>query len=469
MPHITRSHITAQDFGWHQRFTIQANKQFADFPFSHEDGGGLFPTPDWSRTDRQEQDHFGPLRKQWMKRIVEGRLDKILMSHVGSDNAEPPFSDTILQPFRADLEDFLRHHGHDPDWQVRDHQPMCLGILVLLQNIMKDRDTSLFPSLQEGVKTGFQRDIPPSGVFPTQTSPNLVYNPLSIHLANWQSAETDPALTQSLVDDEVAKGWAYKCPGTLEDAQQEFPFGVSIGKLGVATSENRPPRLVVDSSVCGLNARCHIPERSTLPTATEVLRSFPLRNHSGPLAGFSLDIKSAHKRIVLHPSERGLVGFSLNDSIYFIYFYYVTPFGATFSAAWWSRLGGWMLRLFHHLIWWPHCGFLYVDDFSFLHGSGINAISNNTLLRPLPNCANSTQLAQIRIGFSNQLDRMGFQFFVQIPESKIQKLKQYIQLLLQSSRCTRKQIKKSYWIAYVDYKVFSSSSHVDSLFIFRPF
>lgn len=49
---------------------------------------------------------------------------------------------------------------------------------------MQDRDTSLFPSLQEGVKTGFHRDIPISGVFPNQTSPNLVDNALSIHLTN---------------------------------------------------------------------------------------------------------------------------------------------------------------------------------------------------------------------------------------------------------------------------------------------
>ena len=43
----------------------------------------------------------------------------------------------------------------------------------------------------------------------------------------------------------------------------------------------------------------------------------------------------------------------------------MAPFGATFSAAWWSRLGGWMLRLFHFLVWWAHIALLYVDDFLF--------------------------------------------------------------------------------------------------------
>eukprot|EP00435_Cladocopium_sp_Y103_P034972 s347_g9.t1 len=35
------------------------------------------------------------------------------------------------------------------------------------------------------------------------------------------------------------------------------------------------------------------------------------------------------------------------------------------SASWWSRLGGWLLRTFHGLIWFSHCGMLYVDDFIF--------------------------------------------------------------------------------------------------------
>lgn len=96
-------------------------------------------------------------------------------------------------------------------------------------------------------------------------------------MCNWASAESDLELTRSLVEEEISRGWVYKFDGDLSDAQAAFPTGVAIGKLGVATSDSRPPRLVVDNSMCGLNARCHIPERSTLPTAKDVLRSYPLR------------------------------------------------------------------------------------------------------------------------------------------------------------------------------------------------
>ena len=172
---------------------------------------------------------------------------------------------------------------------------------------MQDRDSSLFPSLLEGVRTGFQAPIPASGVFPPSNPTEVISDPLSIHLTNWQSAQDDPQLTAELVQEEIDKGWVFQFDGSVEDAQAQFPLGLSIGKLGVATAEGRPPRLVVDSSVCGLNGRCSIPEKSTLPTAREIARSFPLRGTNKCLSGFSLDVKSAHKRIVLHPDERGLV------------------------------------------------------------------------------------------------------------------------------------------------------------------
>lgn len=120
----------------------------------------------------------------------------------------------------------------------------------------------------------------------------------------------------------------------------------------------------MDSRVCGPNSRCFIPEHSTVPSAKDVLRTYPLRNTSEEMIGFSVDVKAAHKRIVLHPDERGLVGFSMGGQIFF---YNVTPFRATFSASWWSRLGGWLLRALHLLLWFSHAGFLYVDDFLFFN------------------------------------------------------------------------------------------------------
>lgn len=240
--------------------------------------------------------------------ILDKRLDRQLLAYVAQGpSVDPPFSEELLQPFITELHNFILAHGLDPDWSIRDHQPMRLGILAALSIIMEDKDTTLFGALQAGVSTGFNQDIPPSQCFPVNDRPVDTSTFLSAHMCNWASVESDLDLTRSLVEEEISRGWVYKFEGDLSEAQEVFPTRVAIGKLGVTTSDTRPPRLVVDNSVCGLNARCHIPERSTLPTAKDILRSYPLRGCTEDFMAMSRDIKSAHKCVVMSESERGLV------------------------------------------------------------------------------------------------------------------------------------------------------------------
>ena len=53
-------------------------------------------------------------------------------------------------------------------------------------------------------------------------------------------------LTRSLVEEAISRGWVWKFDGDL--SQAVFPTGVAIAKLGVATSDTRPPQLVIDNS-----------------------------------------------------------------------------------------------------------------------------------------------------------------------------------------------------------------------------
>ena len=223
------------------------------------------------------------------------------------------------------------------------------------------------------------------------------------------------------------------------------------------------------------------PERSILPTAKEVLRSFPLQNHSRPLAGFSLDVKSAHKRILLHPSERGLVGFSLNSDIYF---HYVAPFGATFSAPWWSGLGGWMLRLFHHLIWWPHCGLLYVDEFLFYMAAQSMPLAATLFYMAAQSmplaatlCCISANLPRSRSVGTNpnwalRLVGLGGTLIFEQAQSKSQNPNSKVEAIYSAAfaiqQMHQKTTEKNDWFAHVDYPAFSTFAYLDSLFIFRP-
>ena len=446
---------SATDLQWSSLNHIMPMKRLSDYPFAQIDGGGAFSHPDWSQDQRHEQAWFHELRTSWMRRIISDRLDKILVSHIASGSLSPPFSQPILQPFKDDLERFLVSHGQQPDWTIRDHQPIHLRILLSLQRIMHDFDFTLLPSLLEGVRTGFSTAIPPSGIFPQKEPTDVDSEPLSAHLSNWQSADEDLPLTRELVQEEIDQGWVFAYPGSLEDAQQEYPAGVVIGKLGVARADGRAPRLVVDSSVCGLNGRCIIPERSTLPTAKEVLRSYPLRNCHKPLLGFSLDVKAAHKRVVLHPEECGLVGFSLEGKLFF---YRVTPFGAVFSAFWWARLGGLILPYIpsFDLVESSHAGFLYVDDFLFFMEANMMPLSATMLcifcqLLGIP-------ISWKKTAMSSAIDYIGWRFdfnvgIVTIPLDKIRKLRGYIDHLISQPRTTRKSLEKliglAMWITQI--------------------
>ena len=53
------------------------------------------------------------------------------------------------------------------------------------------------------------------------------------------------------------------------DARKKWPLGIAVGKLNVVFTEGKEPRLVLDSTVCQVNTRCQLPERLSLPMASD--------------------------------------------------------------------------------------------------------------------------------------------------------------------------------------------------------
>ena len=363
---------SGRDFSLGELLQSLPTKGVWDPPLAQVDGAGFHSKPDWSHPHSMKPNVFHEFRQHWMQTILSKNLHKQVTQHFLEQRPDPPFDSTLVEQMRQSIDDLLQFHGITASWDVPTNQPMCLYILQALSRLIGDPDVELFRHLIEGVPTGFLHNIPPSHCFDRTTETDDDPPPLSVHFDGWKSAHDDPEITSELVQEEVRQGWVFEFPGTLADAQAQYPVGVSIGKLGVATSTSRPPRLVVDSSVCGLNQNCPLPEKGSLPSAKDIIRSFPLRNSSAPLSGLSLDVKSAHKRVAIHPSEHGLVGFSWQGKIFF---YKVCPFGATFSAHWWSRLGGFLLRIAHRLLYIPHCALLYVDDFIFFQDEKVLPIS----------------------------------------------------------------------------------------------
>ena len=221
-----------------------------------------------------------------------------------------------------------------------------------------------------------------------------------------------------------------------------FPDGLAIGKLGLAISDSRPPRLVLDSTVCGVNPQSRIPEKASLPTAKDVVRSYPLRNSNEHLSGVSFDVKSAHKQMSVNPRYRGHLCFQFRGRIFY---YKVCPFGAVVSAHFWSRLGGTFQRLFHRMCYPPHASFLYVDDMLMFQETKILGLSASViailcLVLRLP-------ISWKKCEIGSTIVWIGWEFhisagFIILPSLKRDKLLSLIDKLLSSSHCSKKTLEK---------------------------
>ena len=244
-------------------------------------------------------------------------------------------------------------------------QPCRLNLLHSIAVAIADKDAQL-PLLEQGVPTGAFDPLPSSGQWPQaphsiDASSDLQGPHLEHCRGNWTAAEQSPELLAQLIQQEVEKGFVKRFEGTEEDAALHWPKGTAIGKLNVVVAEGRDPRLVLDSTVCGLNPAVHIPERVALPTASDVQRTFLAEDCYAQQTALSIDFfKTAHKCNKVHPSEHGTLLFRQGTALYY---YTVCHFGARFSAYCWQRTGGLILRCMHALLGrYPHKAWLYVDD-----------------------------------------------------------------------------------------------------------
>ena len=164
-------------------------------------------------------------------------------------------------------------------------QPYRLHLLQALANSWHEPDMALLQFLQHGAVSA----LPPS--------------------LQWPAKKPDSAL-----------------PPDLE-------ICIAVGKLNVVFAEGKEPPLVLDSTVCQVNTRCHLPERLSLPMASDLALS--TQPPPGAFVGASIDFKAAHKQVL--------------KSMAFYSLYRVCHFGGCFSAFWWQRTGAFLLRQVHGL------------------------------------------------------------------------------------------------------------------------
>ena len=327
------------------------------------DGAGDSSSANW--TIPFSNDHFQTLRQRWIKRILQSKFHYRFVAASKTHSAEPFITEEELAPFLQDIRDSFPSVSFDVS--ILPHQPFRLHLLHSLLLLAEDPDSNIALLLQQGIASGAFSQIEPAGIWAPNTKPLADFPDLQICEENWSSANQDPSITAMLIQNEINNGFIEEIPD-LRSAEARWPLGIALGKLGVVHADNRDPRLVLDSTICGMNGRCFIPEKQRLPNIRHIswfLSSCPPLQDEWQ--GASIDIKAAHKRMLIREDERGSLLFRFQGRLFA---YRSAHFGAKTSAWHWGRVSAALLRLLHRVLYFRHAAWVYVDDFFFLFPGG---------------------------------------------------------------------------------------------------
>ena len=404
------------------------------------DGGGVPSSADWRRPPAGAPDHLRGLRRALAAVMRQHDLVARFLGGLSVQSKECPFPADAVSAARKCMADWLSAHGCGCSLEIRPNQPFLLDLLEALLKATADPDVTLTSFLKEGVPTGVLAPIPQSGVWRTASPDSSPAVELAECSSNWKSADDDAATAQLLVDEDIAAGFIREFKGSISDARQRWPAGVAVGKLGIAHAPGKPPRLIMDSTVAGVNPAAVILDKIFLPGLRDVVDTTSPEDPAS--VGFSMDVAKAHKRVVVKEDQWGLLLFTLQGRLY----HYITcHFGATFSAYWWGRLGAALHRLLHNLLFSWHVGLLYVDDWLWrlrAQTAPLQACLLALFLSAL-GCPMSWHKLRLgpRLGWIGwHLDFDSLQF--EVPDDKLTRVLEFLHLLSSSKKVERTLLRK---------------------------
>ena len=274
-----------------------------------QNGAGTCSSAFWGQP--REPDVLKLLRSAWLKRLEAPGLLSGLLTHLVSASKEPPLSEAALQPFLSDLRAFLRVEREDI-WQRLLHvdpgQPFRLNLWHCLSVLTRDPDMDFFKLLHEGVPLGVGTPIPVCKVLFPPDAPSESVLPQQHYDSAWKSALDHADLVDELLDTELREGWIRPVPGGDSELRRAYTH-TAVGKLGVVVSPDRPPRLVVDSSISGVTSNTALPNKAPNPNLSDVRRCLPFCPSHQQLVALVLDVSKAHRRIRIRPQDQGLLCF----------------------------------------------------------------------------------------------------------------------------------------------------------------
>ena len=328
-----------------------------------EDGGGITSDGDWLHASAAAFEPSKTLRNTFQQLSEEWNLKDRVVS--GFQKGGPGmFSAAEIGRLRQEAVSFLRSKGFWATAEVAPDQPLALEVLQGMLDALGDADAELPSILREGVPVGVFEPIAPSAAYePEDRAKKLEAaddSPLLICESNWPSAENNPSKVEELLEKEIGEGWMEHWPGGLSAARAQFGERVAVGKLALIEEPGKEARLVGDSAAPGASSKARFPNRMRHPRVRDVRRGIRRCWRTGKAwKAFTIDVKAAHKRIKIACRDGGMAFFQFKGKWYR---YKVAHFGASWSAWYWQRLAGALLRVLHVFLGVPHVALTFVDD-----------------------------------------------------------------------------------------------------------
>ena len=104
-----------------------------------------------------------------------------------------------------------------------------------------------------------------------------------------------------------------------------------------------------------------MPNQMLLPKITDVMSCAPLHFAVEQSTQLTLDVSKAHRRILIHPDDRGLLCFHVGDELFQCESVCLN-FGARACGWYWGRVAGLMVRTSYALLGHHRALWQYVDD-----------------------------------------------------------------------------------------------------------
>ena len=407
-----------------------------------KDGAGTASNGNWSIP--RAPDALQTVRTAWLQCFEEWGIESRLRSRVDAASEEPLFDLMELDVLTWHLRTFLQQQGLQGCLDVPSGQPLRLHLLSDIFEVLHDPDKDLPRTLADGVNTGYFEPVYFSGIFkelaPHEGKSNT---PPIDHEGNWQSAESNEAETEALIESEMSKGFVAEDVESLEVAQQIWPHKVVVSPLSVARAQGRKPRLCLDFSASGINGEQDIREQVSNTTIHEAKLAFRIASKRKPrrkLVAATFDVQDAHKIPKPRFHDQGLFFFKFKNRLLR---YLRNHFGARHSAYWYARLAAALTRSLHNFLHLSHFLLCYVDDSLLLTEEGREFKDVSLCLAFLAVLKVPLSWHKTRIG--NSIKYLGFMVhtdpWIEIPEDKVTRVLAFLRMLRKGSLVDRSTLK----------------------------